>query len=68
MIFTEKAVKLTPAELNSIRSAAAAHGYVHNRIETREALLQALLDGLATPTQDELLTFLEDADRLSRQS
>jgi hypothetical protein len=62
MIFVDEHVRLTPAELNLVRGAAARNGVAHNRIRTRDELLEALLDGLPPHTQDGLLAFLSESN------
>ena len=52
-------VRLTPAELNRLRQAAARNGHVIHRIDRPADLLQATLDGLAPDRQADLLEFLE---------
>ena len=52
-------VRLTPAELNRLRQAAARNGHVVNRIDSPGELLQATLDALAPERQADLLEFLE---------
>ncbi len=62
MIFVDEQVRLTPTELNLVRAAAARNGVAHNRIRTRDELLQALLDGLPPHTHGGLLAFLSESD------
>jgi len=52
-------VRLTPAELNRLRQAAARNGHAINRIDSPGELLQATLDALAPERQADLLEFLE---------
>ena len=52
-------VRLTPAELNSLRQAAARNGHAINHVDSPGDLLRATLDGLAPERQADLLEFLE---------
>lgn len=63
MIFIDdNGVRLTAAELNRLRQANAKNGLAVNRIESRDALLQAILDGLDEGTQETLAAFLAADD------
>lgn len=60
MFFVSPAhVRLTAAELNHLRQAAARNGHAVNHIDSPGDLLQATLDGLAPERQADLLEFLE---------
>ena len=62
-------IRLTPAELNGLRSANARNGNVVNVVETTEELLTAAVGAQRPEIQDDLLAFLETGSSpLTRRS
>ena len=62
-------VRLTPAELNGLRSANARNGHAINVVETTGELLTAAIGAQRPEIQDDLLEFLETGSSpLTRRS
>jgi hypothetical protein len=62
-------VRLTPTELNGLRSANARNGNTVNAVETIEELLTAAIGAQRPEIQDDLLEFLETGSSpLTRRS
>jgi len=61
-------IRLTAAELNSIRSANARQGHVVDQIRTRDELLAAIVGGLSPELVVDLLEFMRTGgSRLTQQ-